>query len=48
MLEIIALEPRTQVSGITAVLNGENYGWKQFRSIGFEDMRDMIGLIQVK
>jgi hypothetical protein len=48
MFEILAMEPKTQVSGITAIVNGEGFGWKQFRNCSFEDMRNIARLVQVK
>jgi hypothetical protein len=47
MLEVLAIEPKTQVSGITVVINGEDFGWKQFKSCRFEDMRSLVRMVQV-
>ncbi len=47
MAEMVALEPRTQVAGITCVVDGAGYGFKQFRNLNMDKRRMVINFVQV-
>ena len=46
--ELIALEPETQVAGVTIIADATGFGWKQFRNFGVEDARNMANFVQVR
>ena len=47
MFEIIALEPRTQVTGLTLVIKGTGFSWGQLRAVTFDEMRAIVKIVQV-
>ncbi len=47
MSELMALEPKTQVAGVTVVSDASGFGFKQFKSFTFEDARKSARFIQV-
>ena len=47
MFEIIALEPKSQVAGVTLVIRGTGFTWGQLRAVKFDEMRTIVKLIQV-
>ena len=46
ILEMVSLEPKTQVAGITAVFDGKGFGFKQFSSVSLENQLVVINLVQ--
>ena len=47
MFEMIALEPKSQVAGLTAVIIGEPFTWGQLRALKFDDIRTIAKIVQV-
>ena len=47
MFEMIALEPKTQVAGLTAVIIGNEFTWGQLRALKFDDIRTIAKIVQV-
>ena len=47
MLEMCALEPRTQVTGLTVVIKGKGFSWGQLKAVKFDEMRAIVNLAQV-
>ena len=45
--EMAALEPKSQVAGVTLVIRGTGFTWGQLRAVRFEEMRTIVKLIQV-
>jgi len=37
LCEMVAREERTQIAGITAIMDAQNFGWKQLRAISMDD-----------
>lgn len=46
ILEMVSLEPKTQVAGITVVFDGRGFGFKQFSSVSLENQLVVINLVQ--
>ena len=46
-MELISLEPKTQVAGVTMIMDAEGYGYKQFTSISMTDMKMSFKLMEV-
>ena len=47
MFEMIALEPKSQVAGLTAVIIGNGFTWGQLRALKFDDIRTIAKIVQV-
>ncbi len=47
MSEMMALEPKTQVAGVTCVADASNFGWKQLWNFTVEDAKNSARFIQV-
>ena len=48
ILELMSLEPRTQVAGITVIVDSANFGFKQFTSVSIDNLRAIMNTIQVR
>jgi len=46
LVEMAAMEQETQVAGITAICDGANFGFKQFRNISFENVKYTARVLQ--
>jgi len=46
MTEMVAMEEETQIAGVTSILDGENFGLKQFRNCSFEDLKYICMILQ--
>ena len=46
-MEMNALEERTQVCGAVLICSGANFGFKQFRNVGFQDLKNSALMLQV-
>ncbi len=46
--ELLALEPKTQIAGVTTVADASGFGWKQFRHFSLDDARNSAKFIQVR
>ena len=46
-MEMNALEERTQVCGAVLICSGANFGFKQFRNVGFQDLKNGALMLQV-
>ena len=46
-LEMLAREERSQIAGLTVIVDGENFGWRQFRGLTLEGLLFVINLLQV-
>ena len=38
LCEMVSREEKTQMTGVTCVMDGSNFGFKQFRQVSFEDL----------
>ena len=47
LMELIALEDKTQIAGVTSICDGSNFGYKQFKNFTFEDMKNAAKFGQV-
>ena len=47
MMEIISLEPKTQVAGVTMIMDANGYGYKHFTAISMTDMKMSFKLMEV-
>ena len=45
---VISEEEKTQIAGSTSIIDAKNFGFKQLRNIAFEDIRVVVGFIQVR
>ena len=48
MMELMSLEPKTQVAGVTMIMDASGYGYKHFSSLKIADMKMMTKLAEVK
>ena len=48
MIEIISLEPKTQIAGVTCVSDAAGYGYKHMTSMSMKEMRNMTKISEVK
>ena len=48
IVEVLALEPRTQVAGVTIVVDGRGYGMKQFAGMSVADVKLMMMSMEVR
>ena len=48
MMELISLEPKTQVAGVTMIMDASGYGYKHFSSLSMADMKMMTKLAEVR
>ena len=48
MMELISLEPKTQVAGVTMIMDANGYGYKHFTAISMTDMKMSFKLMEVK
>ncbi len=46
--EVVSLEAKTQVAGVTCISDAGGFGWKQFKSFTLEDARTMARFVQVR
>ena len=47
IVEVLGLEPKTQVAGITVICDGKGYGWKQFVGMSIADIKLMMMSMEV-
>ena len=47
MMELISLEPKTQVAGVTMIMDANGYGYKHFTAISMTDMKMSFKLMEV-
>ena len=47
MMELMSLEPKTQVAGVTMIMDARGYGYKHFSSLSMADMKMMTKLAEV-
>ena len=47
MWELISLEPKSQVAGVTMVIDANGYGYKHFTAISMTDMKMSFKLMEV-
>ena len=48
MIEVLSLEPKTQIAGVTCVSDAGGYGYKHMMSMSMKDMRNMTKISEVK
>ena len=48
MMELISLEPKTQVAGVTMIMDANGYGYKHFTGISMSDMKMSFQLMEVR
>ena len=48
LCELMALETKTQIAGVTTIVDGGGFGFKQLRNFGIEDARNTAAFIQVQ
>ena len=46
MMELMSLEPKTQVAGVTMIMDANGYGYKHFSSLSMSDMKMMTKLAE--
>lgn len=46
LCEMVSREEKTQIAGVTCVADGSNFGFKQFRNTGFNDLKWSAAFIQ--
>ncbi len=46
MLELLSLEPRTQMTGVTLIFEGDGFGFKQFRNTSPTTMLNIVNMVQ--
>jgi len=46
MMELISLEPKTQVAGVTMIMDANGYGYKHFTAISMTDMKMSFKLME--
>lgn len=47
LCELVGLEPKTQIAGVTTIADAGGFGFKQFRQFGIEDAKNSAAFIQV-
>ena len=47
IVEVLALEPKTQVAGVTIICDGKGYGMKQFAGMSVADVKLMMMSMEV-
>lgn len=47
-MELMAAEPRTQVAGVTVVVDAAGYKFKHMRAVGLEDYKISAAFLQVR
>ena len=47
IVEVMALEPKTQVAGVTILVDGKGYGMKQFAGMSIADVKLMMMSMEV-
>ena len=47
MIELISLEPKTQIAGVTCVSDAAGYGYKHMTSMSMKEMRNMTKISEV-
>ena len=45
--EMLALEPKTQIAGVTLVADMEGFGFTHFRSLTLDDVKNVVAFFQV-
>ena len=45
--ELMALEPKTQIAGVTCIIDAKDFGLKHLREFGIEDVKNTSRFIQV-
>ena len=48
IVEVLALEPKTQVAGVTIICDGMGYGMKQFAGMSIADVKLMMMSMEVR
>ena len=48
MIELLSLEPKTQIAGVTCVSDAGGYSYKHMTSMSMKDMRNMTKISEVK
>ena len=48
MMELMSLEPKTQVAGVTMIMDASGFGYKHFSSIKIADMKMTTKLSEVR
>ncbi len=48
VLELMAVEPRTQIAGLTVIVDAAGFGYRQFSSISIDNLRAIMTFIQVR
>ncbi len=46
-IELMSMEPKTQVAGVTMIVDGEGYGMKQFTGVSMTDMKYGLTFMEV-
>ena len=47
VLSVIAMEPKTQIAGVTVIVDCANFGYHQFKNLSFDDVRIVSMFAQV-
>ena len=47
ILSVVALEPKSQIAGVTVVMDCNGFSYCHLKSLSFEDVRILSNLIQV-
>ena len=47
IVEVLALEPKTQVAGVTIICDGKGYGMKQFAGMSVAEVKLMMMSMEV-
>ena len=45
--ELLAMESRTQIAGVTAVVDASDFGFKHFKSLSLQDLKHAAMFAQV-
>ena len=46
-MSVVALEPKTQIAGVTVIADCNGFGYRHFKSLSFDDIRIISNFIQV-
>ena len=47
VLSVIAMEPKTQIAGVTVIVDCAGFGYHQFKNLSFDDVRIVSMFAQV-
>ena len=47
VLSVVSLEPKSQIAGVTVVVDCAGFGYRHFRSLSLDDIRIISNFVQV-